>query len=828
MSDFEARLQRLIRNPESLDGTWLELAAPVWRWLSFTPKLRVERLRAYVDVVTQGTNLDELWPSAARAHAEFDESLTSLERGQRLYKIVDPQLLNWAERIHRVLRQADRARDSYQAKQRQQARITAHVLDATAPAALARLTPAEGSAGRVRRRIDGVEALIGAAHAEKDFLGRRRNMLQAARELLMDSADQIADQSAARSRLEGIGREIAELDRLEALGVRRDVALSHQLRGAIAAKNMQRANGILTTMENYALASTDERVQELSRAALDQIWQGRDRSAPRYRTESLQRSCGEMFSEPLRAAVERGHELAKVNLEQEIMDLTERQGLQFARAAHHYVHGDATDELIQAALYVDGCVDVGGVLSPHRVSEPIHTVREVRHPTAKLELVPAEGAVDLKDALITDPRTVLTDLATGRLLTRRYIGEQTYEKQRRVMASEVRIFLLDGSGSMLGPRARMRDAILVAELATMIARLNDPNRWLTPTLYYRYFTRRLDDVCKVSTAAQAIEAVERVVSEVRHGGTDIERALLGSFETLKQAQQSADSELARAQIILITDGESPIDEMAVMAAHEQIGALSVGVSIIALGQENPALRSFARSQRECGERVFYQHLDDELLGRLAEGRLSSLPLHLPDDLAKEAPTEALTKLIEEIAAVERARDTDALQRARDERAAVVEVSLDAGSALAKSEQARILTLARDVQTLDERFRRWFPPSSEHAVTEQSPREQSTAETSVAASARDIPQVVVQPSDADAPLIETVQTVLLAVAEVTELVGGEPAQRQLDAIEMFERLLLERRLSFLHYQRLRDRYTELFRAEIAKIWDATSGGFLADA
>lgn len=188
----------------------------------------------------------------------------------------------------------------------------------------------------------------------------------------------------------------------------------------------------------------------------------------------------------------------------------------------------------------------------------------------------------------------------------------------------------------------------------------------------------------------------------------------------------------------------------------------------------------------------------------------------------------MTKLIEEIAAVERARDTDALQRARDERAAVVEVSLDAGSALAKSEQARILTLARDVQTLDERFRRWFPPSSEHAVTEQSPREQSTAETSVAASARDIPQVVVQPSDADAPLIETVQTVLLAVAEVTELVGGEPAQRQLDAIEMFERLLLERRLSFLHYQRLRDRYTELFRAEIAKIWDATSGGYLADA
>lgn len=816
MSDFEARLQRLIQSPESLQGFWVELAAPVWRWLEFSPQLRVECLREYVGIVSQGTNLPELWPSAARAHAEFDASLRSLERAQRLFKTVDPQLINWAERILRVLLQADRARDSYQANDRQRARAVAQALMAAAPTAFSHLEPAPAQPELVRIRIDSVEALVRAAHAETDFLGRRRNMLQAARELLIDSADQIADQAAVGTRLEGIGREIGELDRLQALGVRPDVALPHQLRAALAEKKSQRVNGILTTMESYALVSLDERVQDLSRAALDQLWRGRDRFAAENASASLVRSGSETFQEALRSAAERGHEAAKTHLNGVVTELTEEYGIHFAREAHRYVHGDATNELIQAALYVDGCVDVGGVLSPHRVFESTRTIHEVRHPTARMELVAAQAVDELKDALIQDPRTLLTDLATGRLLTRRYIGEQVHERERRVMASEARIFLLDGSGSMLGPRARMRDAILVAELSTMIARLNDPNRWLTPTLYYRYFTRRLGDVCKVSTADDAIAAVEKVLGEVRHGGTDIEGALLGSFETLKQAQASADSELARAQIILITDGESPIDEAAITTAKEQVGAVPVGVSIIALGQENPALRTFARNQRDRGQRVFYQHLDDALLQRLAEGKLGALPLHLPDELSDAPPTETLTKLLDEIAAVQRTRETDALQRARDVQSASTEVGVSATDALAMSEQARILTLSRDTHTLDERFGRWFPKLS--APTEKRNSDVGGLHRAVESKP---PTAVMQPSDMDLPLLETIRTLLVAVAEVTELVGSDPAQRQLDAIEMFERLLMERRLSFLHYQRLLDRYPEALTQEVAKVRDVTA-------
>lgn len=807
MSDFEARLEQLIKNPEQLSSLWGKVSSSIWRWLELRPQLRVEHLRAYVDAVGDGANLAALSPLAEQAHAEFEASLRSLERAQRAFGTVEPHLLNWAERILRVMRHADRVCDCYRANDVNRARATYQALQAVMPAALATLQPVDPSSFRQWTRIDSVESLTQAAHAERDFLGRRRGLLHAARELLMNSAADVADQAAVGRRLEGIGREIGELDRLEAMGVRRDVALTHQLRGALAQGKLSRVNGILTVMGSHALQNSDERVDELSRTALAQLWAGREQYSPGHRADSLAQSGRETFQEDLLAAVERGHKAARVALDAEMASLTEEFGIHSAREVQRHVDADGTSELIQAALYVDGCVDVGGVLSPHRVQETILEIREVRHPTAHLSLAPAEGVDDIKDALIHDPRTVLTDMATGRLLTRRYIGEQRSVRERRVMASEARIFLLDGSASMLGPRARMRDAILVAELSTLIARLNDPERCLTPTLYFRYFTKRLGDVCKVSTAAQAIAAVEQVLGALRFGGTDIEGALLGSFETLNEARQ-ADSELARAQIVLITDGEAPVDEAAILAARAQVANVPIGVSIIALGIENPALRAFATHQREQGERVFYQHLDDALLKQLAEGKLGSLPLHLPNELAQVAPSQALIELIEEIDVVKRTRDTEALQRARDEQAARVEVG-SADAELSKREEARILALSRDASRLEARFVQWFPKPAQ--------ADKGAQDT--------VPplRVVVRPSDDDEAALEVVRALLAAVAELVELLGNEPLQRKVDAIELFERLLMERKLSYLRYRSLLDRHPAQLTDGLTRLWTAIEPG-----
>ena len=62
--------------------------------------------------------------------------------------------------------------------------------------------------------------------------------------------------------------------------------------------------------------------------------------------------------------------------------------------------------------------------------------------------------------------------------------------------------------------------------------------------------------------------------------------MLASFEQIRLARAD-DPELARGQIVLVTDGEAAINDEALRRAREDIGDIPVGVSVIALGTENP-------------------------------------------------------------------------------------------------------------------------------------------------------------------------------------------------------------------------------------------------
>jgi uncharacterized protein with von Willebrand factor type A (vWA) domain len=128
---------------------------------------------------------------------------------------------------------------------------------------------------------------------------------------------------------------------------------------------------------------------------------------------------------------------------------------------------------------------------------------------------------------------------------------------------EARVYLLDASTSMLdgapdGVRARVRDALLLAELATTLRRLEEPGREVRLSLHYRWFTKRLGPIQAVRTSGEALAALGEVMSTVRKGGTDIEAALLSSFELIREAKDR-EPDLARASIVLVTDGEAPVD-----------------------------------------------------------------------------------------------------------------------------------------------------------------------------------------------------------------------------------------------------------------------------
>ncbi len=791
-SEYADRLHRLLHEPDEIESLWTEIRSPILRWLDSEPKLETRALEAYCG----RESLSRTAPLLEEAWKEFGENLSELEQNHIVYGHNTPQNLNWLERTYAVLLAAERSQtleSDNSASNIEQWRARRR-LQALRRRALKPLQPKEPST-QSAHRLSGIDTLLAAADAENNFLGRRRKLLEGARELLLVASESVVGDAGVQTRLNHITNDLGELARLEAGGVRMDVALSHQLSSAVGAGSTTRLSTLLSAVEHTALSTPSEgsaRVEELSSRALERLWGEHDRSSPAHRQRSVTLSGSETLQSEVSAAITRGYRAAADNWE-----AYKSEHGQSSQALHghieRYLNESASTDLIHASLYVDSCVDVGGVLSPHRVYDVETKIREVRYPTQKLSLRTAEDVHDLPNAVISDPRTLMLDLATGRLLTRRYLGQERRAVPRNVMASEARIFLMDGSGSMLGNRARMRDAILVAELSTMIARLNQRDRWLTPTLYYRYFNDELGPVHEVDDSEQAVAAVEHVLGEVRWGGTDIEGALVESFETVRQAKAQGD-ELAHAQIVLVTDGEAEIDEAAVTKAREGVGDVPIGVSIIALGEENPTLRKLAAHQRQRGERVFYQFVPDDLIRDLVRGHEVMLPLHLPNSRTATQVDDELRSLVREIELLQRQRDEDALAAVRDELSGLRDVGLSLDD-LPETERVRILALSRDAETLQRRFERWFPRADDQ--TERS-------------------ALQLEASDQDAAHTAELSGLLAAVAETTDLAGGTNLRRQSDAVEMLERLLMGAGISFSVYERLLRRYAAQLAPGIAEV------------
>ena len=344
------------------------------------------------------------------------------------------------------------------------------------------------------------------------------------------------------------------------------------------------------------------------------------------------------------------------------------------------------------------------------------------------------------------------------------------------------MYVLDGSGSMQGPRSRVRDALLVAELSTLIARLKAPGE-VTCTLYFRYFDEELGPVTRVDSVMSAKSAIRHVVSTVRSGATDIQKALLASLEQVGVARE-LDPDLARAQIVLVTDGESAVDEDAVVAARASLGGLPIGVSVIALGQENAALRGLVARQRARGEPAFYHYLDDAQITELSSGAFANAgALHLPSAAARNPVVVArelemeLGPLVEELRTLERERDVAAMERHDEEQRA----RRDGAEATAggEGERARLEALHRDRASLAIRFERWFPQPTGAAV------------------APDLPARGTKERDE----VDATIGALTSVAEVVMLVGGPELARRAEAIELLERLLPDAQLTPARYREL---------------------------
>tara|TARA_R110002096_G_scaffold44524_8_gene119839 strand:+ start:40847 stop:42877 length:2031 start_codon:yes stop_codon:yes gene_type:complete len=646
-------------------------------------------------------------------------------------------------------------------------------------------------------RLDTIDHLMEAARQEDGFLGRRRRLLETARRMLLEcSASMPLPDLAVQRRFQSIAEHITDANRAEAAGVLPDVALIHQVRSAQSRDEKVRLAHALRIMRQAASENRDEDLI----VGVDGALQTLEALSP-HLADRVNQSVSESLGDEITKAVGEGYARARMSGAPPTGDGHFDKA--WADVVEEYLVEGSERDTLANSLAVDGCFEVGGVLAPVRITERHVRHVEVRYPTQVLKLVPATTIRDLSGSLIGDPRMMMLDLAAGRLLTPRYIEAREEERSRDVLQGEVRVYILDGSSSMLGPRARMRDAIMVAELATLIKRLNDPHRHTRIILYFRYFNRELDTMHKVDSRALALEAIRTVTGVPRTGGTDIEAAMLSSIKQVKEAQ-SEDPDLARAQIVMVTDGEDTVSRQRIQEAQAELGGLPVGISIIALGEQNEALRSLVAKQRQEDGQAFYHFLPDSYLRTMSasqmQKRMTILP---PARIASDVPiTTQFADAMQELDDIARSGATSALRSLDSHDRTQILERPEERCLEGEGHRARLEALQRDYDALSRRYDRWFPEPCEAGA-------KATLPNSGTLEAHDLESVIV---------------VLATIADVVVSVSSDRYLRRADALDILERLLPNARLSPGRYSVVLKLYPHATAGALTVLKAAVDEGF----
>ncbi len=801
IAELSRRVDQLVLAPDEAGGRFGKLVARVYRFFGWQAKLEHVALRALF------ASEDPRDDAAAekRLKAALDEAETNIGRAERaavVHRYVPTAHASWLTRVLDILRRFA-ADDGSPAASRvlsglDSARalpplsIDTTLLEKGIDGVSEALPESEvmAQARLFELQLAAIDHIAEAARAETSFLERRRRLLEGARRLLLDTAAAVPlEQFGLRARERWVASQITHIDRLEAAGLDARVALGHQAKHAARRGDRDRLYAALLALDGFALAVGDREVGDRTGRALDSV-PGVDVARSKgiaSEQESFARSANEIFGAPI---VTRMGEIMQLARDKYARDPKDPE---LQKMALEFLAPGCDRAALAALMNVDGCFEVGAALSPIRAREQEEVARLVAHPTPEMLLVQARSIEDLRTAVLDDPRSLLLDLAAGRLLSRKFVARSTREVERIRLVGEARVYVLDGSSSMLTDgidksRARMRDAIVLAELATMMRRLEQPGRNVRLSLYFRYFTLKLGPLHRVRTADEALAAMGEVLGTVREGGTNIQQAIVSSLELIRDAKRE-DPDLARANIVLVTDGNAPIDGDALHLAREGTAGVSVAVSVIALGEENPVLRELAARQRARGERSFYHFVDDERLAELCTGELRALHLPAGPPLADVELRDRIEEVIREL------DDLEITRRSTGVAANGAAPGVEGQRALQDAE-------GRDSAAVVRRYHRWFP------------RINGQVNDATTASGSDL---------------EVLRILLATIAEVVGELGGSELRRQADAIELIERLLPDARLTPARYHAVIERDHAALADAFAAVHAAVGGadvGYLA--
>lgn len=497
------------------------------------------------------------------------------------------------------------------------------------PPASARLAVAEFWAKRAQQNVNDV--------------GQKRRDLDLTHELLLRAS---AGSKGDRDRLRQMRMEVAAArERVRASPVVRSLHdLVRHVRHT-ARRDPRTAYRSLKALYERAIEAGDNELAQVARDAVGAMLPPPAELKPLVEQSRLKQQLG--WKEPGRVAegVDKrdrlpaggkpGSDAAADVLAQLAFDLDEEklEQLELASGCARFfdVEDTLTEELVEAELVE---------------TRPVQ--RRVSHPTQMMSYEFTNSLDELHNFVIQSPSMLLYDLASSRQTVRAYLEEEPPAKVKRIKKTAVRVYVLDASGSMHGPRSRFRDAILIAELNAVRVKARQGVEF--DPLYFSFFNDSPTELARIDNGPEATRQIEKLF---RHspaeGQTDISLALMSSFESIRNAQ-GKDPYLARATVVLVTDGEDAVDLELVRKTRKPFEGLDIALSFISLGEENPDLRSLVLEQRNVGGRAFYHHLSDAEIGMARTEFDSTWRTLLPADVS--ATVGALEALLPHLEALE--------------------------------------------------------------------------------------------------------------------------------------------------------------------------------
>jgi hypothetical protein len=451
-------------------------------------------------------------------------------------------------------------------------------------------TPARGAPTRARMAV--AEFLAQRARTTVDDVVQKRRDLDMAHELLLRIG-----MEHDRERGVALRHEVAQArERVREVPATRSLtALVEQVRQS-ARREPDLAWRSLRGLYERALEARDPQLAEAARAALAPLLPEKD--SLRSLLESSERETLEhWFGEAPRPVAETPKDESPDELLADLaFSLRPEQRAAFELAAGCARYFDV-DEVLS-----DEVVEVNA-----RKARPVP--RQVPYPTQNMTFERTGGLHDVDRFVFSDPRMLLYDLAAHRQLVRAYLEDEPPAERKKKKRTAVRVYVCDASGSMHGPRARFRDALIIAELNNLRVKMRQGKPF--DPLYFSFFNDTPTELARVDTAREATRQIEKLFHRSpAEGQTDITLALMSAFDSIRAAR-GRDPYLARATVVLITDGEDRVDLELIRRTRAPVDSLDIALSFVSLGEENPDLFALVQEQRARGGRAFYHHLSDQ-------------------------------------------------------------------------------------------------------------------------------------------------------------------------------------------------------------------------